>query len=62
MGVSPEIEAALPGDDEVSSERRGLSPAEQEKLGAAIAQVFAKAREAEETEELAMSLQQAEAS
>jgi hypothetical protein len=46
----------------VKGERPGLSPAEQEKLGAAMAEVFAKARETEEFERLARSLQEAEAS
>jgi hypothetical protein len=46
----------------VSGERRGLSPAEQEKLGAAMAEVFAHAREAEEFEQLAKSFREAEAS
>jgi hypothetical protein len=45
----------------VSSERRGLSPAEQEKLGAAIAEVFARAREAAALDNVS-SLQEAEAS
>jgi hypothetical protein len=45
----------------VNDKRRGLSPAEQEKLGAAIAEVFAKAREAEEFEQLARPHQEAEA-
>jgi hypothetical protein len=62
MVVSPEIEAAfLPGGGEVSGERRGLSPAVQEKLGAAMAEVFAKAREAEEFEQVTRSLAAAEA-
>jgi len=39
----------------VTGEPRGLSPAEQEKLGVAMAEVFAKAREAEEAEQLARS-------
>src|SRR5262245_11573321 len=55
-------EAVIPGGGEVSDERRGLSPADQEKLGAAWAEIFAKAREAEEFEQLARSLQEAEAS
>jgi len=46
----------------VSSEQRGLSPAEQEKLGAAMAEIFAKAREAEEFEQLARSCREAKAS
>lgn len=44
----------------MSGERRGLSPADQEKLGAAMAEVFAKAREAEEFEQLTRSLDAAE--
>jgi len=45
----------------VSGERRGLSPADQEKLGAVMAEVFAKAREAEKFERLTRSLEAAEA-
>jgi hypothetical protein len=55
------MEASSVEVGEVSSERRGLSPAEQEQLGAAMAEAFASAREAEELEHLA-SLQDAEAS
>jgi hypothetical protein len=36
----------------VRDEQRGLSPQDQEKLGAHMAEVFAKAREAEEFENL----------
>ena len=46
----------------MSADQRGLSPAEQELLGAAMAEVFAKAREAEELEQLARSLEETEAS
>ena len=46
----------------MSAEQRGLSPEEQEKLGAAMAAVFAKAREAAAFEQLAKSVQEAEAS
>jgi hypothetical protein len=59
--VSPEVETAFSGGGEVSGDRRGLSPAEQEKLGTAMAEVFAKAREAEEFERLARSCQDAQA-
>jgi hypothetical protein len=45
----------------VSGQRRGLSPADQEKLGAAMAEVFAKARETEKFERLTRSLVAAEA-
>jgi hypothetical protein len=45
----------------MSGERRGLSPADQEKLGTAMAEIFAKAREAEEFEQLARSLDASEA-
>ena len=45
----------------MSGERRGLSPADQEKLGAAMAEVFAKAREAEKFERLMTSPEAAEA-
>ena len=45
----------------MSGELRGLSPADQEKLGAAVAEVFAKARDAEEFEQVARSLAAAEA-
>jgi len=45
----------------MSGERRGLSPVDQEKLGAAMAEVFAKAREAEKFERLTRSLEMAEA-
>ena len=40
----------------MSGERRGLSPAVQEKLGAAMAEFFAMAREADEFEQLTRSL------
>jgi hypothetical protein len=45
------------GGGEVCGEQRGLSPADQEKLGAAMAEVFAKAREAEKFEQLTRSLE-----
>ena len=45
----------------MSGERRGLSPVDQEKLGAVMAEVFAKAREAEKFEQLTRSLEVAEA-
>ena len=45
----------------MSDERRGLSPSDQEKLGAAMAAVFEKARETEEFERLTKSLDAAEA-
>jgi hypothetical protein len=45
----------------MSGERRGLSPTDQGKLGAAMAELFAKAREAEEFERLTRSLDAAEA-
>jgi hypothetical protein len=48
------------GGGEMSGERRGLSPADQDKLGAAMAEVFAKAREVEEFEQLRRSLEAAE--
>jgi hypothetical protein len=54
--VSPEFEAAFLGGDEVNNEQRGLSPADQQKLGAAMAEVFAKAREAEKFDQLTRSL------
>jgi hypothetical protein len=59
--VSREIEAVFRGGGDMCREPRGLSPAEQENLGAALAEVFAKARDAEEFERLAGSLQEAEA-
>ena len=45
----------------MSGEPRGLSPADQEKIGAVMAEVFAKAREAEKFERLTRSLEVAEA-
>jgi hypothetical protein len=45
----------------MSGERRSLSLADQEKIGAAMAEVFAKAREAEEFEQLTRSLDAADA-
>ena len=45
----------------MSGEQQGLSLADQEKLGAATAEVFAKAREVEEFERLTRSLEAAEA-
>jgi len=44
----------------MSGEGRGLSPADQEKLGAAMVELFARAREAEEFERLTRSLDAAE--
>ena len=62
MVGSSEIEAAFPGGGEVAGKQRGLSPADQDKLGAAMAEVFAKAREAEEFERLTRSLEAEKAS
>jgi len=45
----------------MSGERRGLSPVDQEKLGAVMAEVFATAREAEKFERITRSLEVAEA-
>ena len=41
-----------PGGSEVSDGQRGLSPQQQHELGAQMAEVFAKAREAEELKRL----------
>jgi hypothetical protein len=40
----------------MNGKRRGLSPADQAKLGAAMVVIFAKAREAEEFERVTRSL------